>query len=82
VKVLVTLANGESHEVVMGVSDATEWMRRFGAVGTSALGDWVEVISEEEAVRTFVRSSEVVTVKLIDDGEDPVPVPHLGSAPE
>ena len=46
-------------------------------MGTSALGDWVEVVPEEGADRTFVRSSEVVTVQLIEDGEDyPQAVPQ------
>jgi hypothetical protein len=68
--VVITLANGERHDLLPGVSDAGEWIRRFGAIGTSALGDWVEVVPEEGAGRTFVRASEVVTVQLIDDGED------------
>ena len=77
VKVVVTLANGKKHDLLPGVSDANEWIRRFGAIGTSALGDWVEVVPEEGAGRTFVRSSEVVTVQLIDDGEDhPLAVPR------
>ena len=70
VKVVITLANGKKHDLLPGVSDANEWIRRFGAIGTSALGDWVEVVPEEGADRTFVRSSEVVTVQLIEDGED------------
>ncbi len=70
VKVVITLANGKNHDLLMDVSDANEWVRRFGATGTSALGDWVEVMPEKGAGRTFVRSSEVVTVQLIDDGED------------
>jgi hypothetical protein len=68
--VVITLANGQRHDLLPGVSDASEWIRRFGAIGTSALGDWVEVVPEEGAGRTFVRASEVVTVQLIDDGED------------
>jgi hypothetical protein len=70
VKVVITLASGEKHDLLLDVSDADEWMRRFGAIGTSALGDWVEVVPEEGAGRTFVRSSKVVTVQLIDDRED------------
>jgi hypothetical protein len=70
VKIVITLANGNKHDLLPGVSDASEWMRRFGAIGTSALGDWVEVVPEEGAGRTFVRASEVVTVQLIDDLED------------
>ena len=69
-KVVITLANGKKHDLLLGASDADEWMRRFGAIGTSALGDWVEVVPEEGAGRTFVRASKVVTVQLIDDGED------------
>lgn len=53
----------------MGVSDADEWMRRFAAKGTSALGDWVDVVPEEGTGRTFVRASEVAMVQLIDDQE-------------
>ena len=66
-KIVITVANGKKHDLLMGVSDADEWMRRFGAIGTSALGDWVEVVPEEGAGRTFVRASEVVAVQLIDD---------------
>jgi hypothetical protein len=76
VKIVITLANGKQHDLVMGLSDANEWMRRFGAMGTSALGDWVQVVPEEGAGRTFVRASEVVTVQLIDDREDPQAVPQ------
>ena len=76
-KVVITLANGKKHDLLLGVSDADEWIRRFGAIGTSALGDWVEVVPEEGAGRTFVRASEVVRVQLIDDGEDdPQAVPQ------
>lgn len=76
-KVVITLANGEKHDLLLGLSDADEWIRRFGAIGTSALGDWVEVLPEEGAGRTFVRASEVVAVQLIDDGEDnPQAVPQ------
>ena len=69
-KIVIALANGRKHDLLMGLSDADEWMRRFGAIGTSALGDWVEVVADDGAGRTFVRSSEVVTVQLIDDGEN------------
>ncbi len=69
-KVVITLANGKKHDLLLGVSDADEWIRRFGAIGTSALGDWVEVVPEEGTGRTFVRASEVITVQLIDDRED------------
>jgi hypothetical protein len=70
VKIVITLANEKKYDLLLGVSDADEWMRRFGAIGTSALGDWVEVVPEDGAGRTFVRASEVVTVQLIDDRED------------
>jgi hypothetical protein len=70
VKIVITLANERKHDLLLGVSDADEWMRRFGAMGTSALGDWVEVVPEEGAGRTFVRASMVVTVQLIDDPKE------------
>jgi hypothetical protein len=77
VTIVITLANGKKHDLLLGVSDADEWMRRFGAIGTSALGDWVEVVPEEGAGRTFVRASEVLTVQLIDAREDnPQAVPR------
>ena len=69
-KIVITLANGKKRDLLPGVSDADEWMRRFGAIGTSALGDWVEVVPEEGAGRTFVRASEVIAVELIDDQEN------------
>ena len=76
-KIVITLANAKKHDLLMGLSDADEWMRRFGAIGTSALGDWVEVVPEDGAGRIFVRSSEVVTVQLIDDREEnPQAVPQ------
>ena len=68
-KIAVTLANGKTHDL-LGISDADEWVRSFGVRGTSLLGDWVEVVPEEGTGRRFVRASEVVTVELIDDGED------------
>jgi hypothetical protein len=70
VKIVISLANGKKHDLLLDASDANEWMRRFGAIGTSALGDWAEVVPEEGAGRTFVRASEVVTVQLMDEGED------------
>jgi hypothetical protein len=76
-KVVVTLANEKKHDLLLGEGDAEEWARRFGARGTSALGDWVEVVPEEGAGRTFVRASQVVTVQLIDDvDDDPQAVPR------
>jgi hypothetical protein len=68
VKIVIALANGSKHDVLPGVSDAGEWVTRFAAMGTSALGDWVEVVPEDGARRMFVRSSEVITVQLIADG--------------
>ena len=68
-RVVITLANGKKHDLLLDLSDADEWMRRFGAIGTSALGDWVEVVPDEGAGRTFVRASHVVMVQLIDDPE-------------
>ena len=76
-KIVITLANGKKHDLLLDLSDADEWMRRFGAIGTSALGDWVDVVPERGAGRTFVRASEVVTVQLIDDGDNPQAVPQL-----
>jgi hypothetical protein len=67
VKVVITLTNGKKHDLLLAGSDADEWVRRFGARGTSALGDWVEVAPEEGVGRTFVRASEVVTVQLVDE---------------
>ena len=68
-KIVITLANGPQHDLLLGDNDADEWMRRFGAMGTSALGDWVEVVPDEGAGRTFVRASRVVMVQLIDEPE-------------
>ena len=69
-KVVITLANADKHDLLLDASsDAEEWIRRFGAMGTSALGDWVEVVPDEGAGRTFVRASHVVMVQLLDDPE-------------
>ena len=38
-------------------------------MGTSALGDWVEVVPAERSGPTFVRASHVVMVQLVDDAE-------------
>lgn len=77
-KVVITLADANKHDLLLDASgDAEEWIRRFGAMGTSALGDWVEVEPEEGAGRTFVRASQVVVVQLIDAQEnDPQPDPQ------
>ena len=77
VKVVITLANAKNHDLLLGDSDADEWVRKFGARGTAALGDWVEVVPEVGAGRTFVRASEVVTVRLVDEPKDnPEAVPR------
>ena len=69
-KVVITLANAHKHDLLLDAnSDAEEWFRRFGAKGTSALGDWVEVAPDEGIGPTFVRASHVVMVQLIDDPE-------------
>ena len=68
-KIVITLANADKHDLLLGDNDADEWMRRFGAMGTSALGDWVEVVPDEGVGRTLVRASQVVMVQLIDDPE-------------
>ena len=68
-RVIITLANGKTHDL-LDVGDPDEWVRTFGVRGTSALGDWVEVVPEEGDGRTFVRASEVVAVHLTDDGDD------------
>ena len=76
-KVVITLVNGKKHDLLLDLSDADEWMRRFEAIGTSALGDWVEVAPRRRAGRTFVRGSEVVTLQLVDDPDDnPQAVPQ------
>ena len=65
-KVRVTLSNGQEHDVI-GIEDARSWMNSFVGRGSSQLGDWLEVVSEEGDSRTFVRASDVVAVHLIDD---------------
>ena len=68
-KVVITLANADKHDLLLGDNDAEEWIRRFAAMGTSALGDWVEVVPAEGTGPTFVRASQVVMVQLVDDAE-------------
>ena len=68
-KIVITLANADKHDLLLGDNDADEWMRRFGAMGTSALGDWVEVVPAEGTGATFVRAAQVVMVQLVDDAE-------------
>jgi hypothetical protein len=65
-KVRVALSNGQEHDVI-GIDDARSWMNSFVGRGSSQLGDWLEVVSEEGDSRTFVRASDVVAVHLIDD---------------
>jgi hypothetical protein len=65
-KVRVALSNGQERDVI-GIRDAETWMNSFDSRGTSQLGDWLEVVPEEGAGRTFVRASDVVAVHLIDD---------------
>ena len=65
-KVRVTLSNGQEHDVI-GIEDARSWMNSFVGRGSSQLGDWLAVVSEEGDSRTFVRASDVVAVHLIDD---------------
>jgi hypothetical protein len=66
VKLTVTLRNGETCDL-LGIEDVEAWVKSFVGRGTSQLGDWLEVVAEEGTGRTFVRASEVVTVKLVDD---------------
>lgn len=70
-KLRVVLSNGQEREVV-GVGDAETWMNSFVDRGTSKLGDWLEVVPDEGSGRTFVRASDVMTVRLIDDQADDV----------
>jgi hypothetical protein len=71
VKVAITLAGGETRHL-LGVEDADNWMKSFGVRGTSLLGDWIEVVPDDEDghTRTFVRASQVVSVHLIADQDD------------
>jgi hypothetical protein len=66
VKLTVTLRNGETCDL-LGIEDVEAWVKSFVGRGTSQLGDWLEVVPEEGTGRTFVRASEVVTVKLVDE---------------
>jgi hypothetical protein len=65
-KVAITLKSGKTC-ALLGVDDADGWVRSFTVRGTSLLGDWVEVEPEEGEGSTFVRASEVVIVRLIDE---------------
>ena len=70
-KVRIALSNGQEHDVI-GIDDAQKWMNSFVGRGSSQLGDWLEVMSEDDDGRTFVRASDVVAVHLIDDRTDGV----------
>src|ERR1044072_1046665 len=35
-KIVMTLADGKQQDLLLSAGDAEEWMRRFGAMGTSA----------------------------------------------
>jgi hypothetical protein len=65
-RLLVILSNGQEREVI-GIDDAEAWMKSFVGRGTSQLGDWLEVVPADGSGRTFVRASDVVTVRLTDD---------------
>jgi hypothetical protein len=69
VKVRIALSNGQEYDVI-GIDDAKSWMNSFVGRGSSQLGDWLEVVSEDGVGRTFVRASDVVAVHLIDDLAD------------
>lgn len=70
-RVAITLAGGETRHL-LGVEDAGNWMKSFGVRGTSLLGDWIEVVPDDEDghTRTFVRASQVVSVHLIEDEDE------------
>ncbi len=70
-RVAITLAGGETRRL-LGVEDAGNWMKSFGVRGTSLLGDWIEVVPDDEDghTRTFVRASQVVSVHLIEDEDE------------
>jgi hypothetical protein len=66
-KLSIVLSNGQEREVI-GIHDAERWMESFVGRGTSQLGDWLEVVPVDGNGRTFVRASDVVAVRLSDDG--------------
>ena len=41
-------------------------MDKLLGLGTSHLGDWLEVVPDEGHARSFIRASDVVAVQLID----------------
>ena len=65
-KLRVALSSGKERDVI-GVRDAEAWINSFVGRGTSQLGDWLEVVPDDGDGRTFVRASDVVAVRLIDD---------------
>jgi hypothetical protein len=65
-KLRVALSSGKEHDVI-GIADAEAWINSFVGRGTSQLGDWLEVVPNDGDGRTFVRASDVVAVRLIDD---------------
>jgi hypothetical protein len=65
-KVRIVLSNGQRRDVI-GIDDPETWMDKFVGRGTSQLGDWLEVVPDEGAGRTFFRAAEIVSVHLIDD---------------
>ena len=65
-KLGITVSDGQEREVI-GIANAETWLKSFEGRGTSQLGDWLEVVPDEGHGRTFVRASDVVAVRLIDD---------------
>jgi hypothetical protein len=65
-KVRIALSSGQERDVI-GIGDAEAWMNSFVGRGTSQLGDWLEVVPDEDGGRTFVRASDVVALRLIDE---------------
>ena len=69
--VRIALSNGQERDVI-GIGDAEVWIHSFASRGTSQLGDWLEVVPDEDGGRTFVRASDVVALRLIDELADGV----------
>jgi hypothetical protein len=70
-KVRIALSNGQERDVI-GIADAEAWINSFASRGTSQLGDWLEVVPDDGGGRTFVRASDVVALRLIDEVADGV----------
>ncbi|HEX4745864.1 MAG TPA: hypothetical protein VFU99_03180 [Gaiellaceae bacterium] len=68
-KLRIALSSGREHDVI-GIDNAEAWMNSFAGRGTSKLGDWLEVVPDDGSERTFVRASDIVAVRLVDDGSD------------